>query len=137
MFTLALVRPCIVILPPLFINLILKWTAARQGGVNAKVHVALSYVIAMFCAQVAASSCSSYTLMLGRRLNIRVKALIIAEVFNKSLRRKDLAGKALLQCEKDPKVADSVASGKQGEESASAGKIQNLVGVDASRSQYT
>lgn len=75
----------------------------------------------------------SQALIIGRRLCIRVKALIISEVFTKSLRRKDLAGRALVQGEKDPKDAKT-APDAEDEGPASAGRIQNLVSVDASRS---
>lgn len=133
MLSWALVRPFTSVLPPVFINLILKWTAARQNGADAQVHVALLYVAGLFASQMASSLCMSQALIIGRRLCIRAKALIISEVFTKSLRRKDLAGKALVQGEKDPKDAET-APDAEDEGPASAGRIQNLVSVDASRS---
>lgn len=133
MLSWAFFTPWLSVLPPVFINLILNWTAARQHGDDAKVHVALLYVIGLFCAQMATSMFRSQALIIGRRLCIRAKALVIAEVFTKSLRRKDLAGKALVQGEKDPKDAETATTAQQ-EGSASAGRIQNLVSVDASRS---
>lgn len=135
MLSWAFVRPWMSVLPPVFINLILKWTAARQRGDEAKAHVALLYVAGLFASQMASSLCMSQALIIGRRLCIRAKALIIAEVFTKALRRKDLAGKALVQGEKDPK--DAEAKGEAEDEGpASAGRIQNLVSVDASRGKF-
>jgi len=136
MLSWAFIKPWVTVLPPVFINLLLNWTAARQRGEDAKPHVALLYVVGLFCAQMATSMCMSQALIIGRRLCIRAKALVIAEVFTKSLRRKDLAGKALVQGEKDPKDAEAAATGQQEAEGpASAGRIQNLVSVDASRSK--
>lgn len=131
----ASIKPWLTVLPPLFINLILTWTTQRQRGQDAKAHVAILYVAGLFCSQMANSLCMSQALIIGRRLCIRAKALVISEVFTKSLRRKDLAGKALVQGEKDPKDAEGTSKDTQdGEGPASAGKIQNLVSVDASRS---
>lgn len=137
MLSWAFVKPWVTVLPPIFINLILNWTAARQRGEDAKAHVALLYIAGLFCAQMATSLCMSQALIIGRRLCIRAKALVIAEVFTKSLRRKDLAGKALVQGEKDPKDASTSAAEQKAEAEgpASAGRIQNLVSVDASRSE--
>jgi hypothetical protein len=130
----GLMKPWVTVLPPLFIKLILQWTTARQRGEDVKAHAAMLYVVGLFCTQMATSLCMSQALIIGRRLCIRAKALVIAEVFTKSLRRKDLAGKALVQGEKDPKDAESPAD-KEGEGQASAGRIQNLVSVDAGRSK--
>lgn len=137
MLSWAFIKPWVTVLPPIFINLILNWTAARQRGEDAKAHVALLYIAGLFCAQMATSMCMSQALIIGRRLCIRAKALVIAEVFTKSLRRKDLAGKALGQGEKDLKDANASAAEQKAEAEgpASAGRIQNLVSVDASRSK--
>lgn len=134
MCTWTVLRSFLSILPPIFINLILNWATARQHGADVKVHVALLYVIGLFCAQVAARTLNSQAAVIGRRMCIRTKALVIVEVFTKSLRRKDLAGKALYGGERDPKSAKAATSGQEGDGRASAGRIQNLISVDASRS---
>ena len=66
------------------------------------------------------------SLFIGRRLCIRLRAIIIAEVFAKALRRQDLAGNVKkTKTDKDGKpIVDN-------ETSASEGKIANLVSVDA------
>ena len=120
------------ILPPIFIKLILEWATARGRGQEAKAHVALLYVASLFGSQMAASLCTSQALIIGRRLCIRARALIIAEVFTKTLRRKDLAGKALVGGETKPGDVDAAES-QDGDGPASAGRVQNLVSVDASR----
>lgn len=147
----ASIAPFMVVLPPIFIRLLLQWVTARERGQDAPVHVALLYVAGLFSAQMAAKLCMSQALIMGRRLCVRAKALIIAEVFTKTLRRKDLAGKALADDVEnkadDDSSKDKASKGKQRKgdakkraaeesskvENASAGKIQNLVSVDASR----
>ncbi len=66
------------------------------------------------------------TLVIGRRLCIRLRAIIIAEVFTKALRRQDIAGnvKKMKLDKAGKEVLDET-------ESASEGKIANLVSVDA------
>jgi ABC-type multidrug transport system fused ATPase/permease subunit len=130
----AFIKPFTVVLPPVFIRLLLTWTTKRSRGEDAPAHVALLYVAGMFLAQMASSLCMSQSLIIGRRLCVRAKALIIAEVFTKTLRRKDLAGKALVTGENKPEDANNKDAAKAEEEGpASAGRIQNLVSVDASR----
>lgn len=129
----AAVKPWINILQPIFIKLILTWATDRSRGKDVKAHVALLYVAGLFLSQVANSLAMSRALIIGRRLCIRAKALVIAEVFTKTMRRKDLAGKALVSGENEPSDAEEVNSPKESEEQASAGRVQNLVSVDASR----
>lgn len=134
MLTWAFIKPFLVVLLPLFVNLILQWTTARQHGADAKVHVALFYITGLFCAQMLTAMTNLQAVHIGRRLCTRAKALVIAEVFTKSLRRKDLAGKALVQREEDTTDAKAAANGQEEKGPASAGRIQNLVSVDASQS---
>lgn len=129
----AFVKPFAAVLPPVFIRLLLTWTTKRARGEDAPPHVALLYVAGLFSAQMASSLCMSQALIIGRRLCIRAKALIIAEVFTKTLRRQDLAGKALVSGENKPEDADKDKAQAEEGGSASAGRIQNLVSVDASR----
>ena len=75
------------------------------------------------CVGVVAMGQSLY---IGRRLCIRMRAVIISEVFAKALRRQDVAGsvkKAKLDQNGKPMVDDQSA--------ASEGKIANLVSIDA------
>lgn len=131
----AFLTPFLAVLPSLFINLLLNWTTARSKGVDAQAHVAVLYIAGMFCAQMAVSLTRSRSLIMGRRLCIRAKALVITEVFTKALRRKDLAGKALVEGAKGVQDAKAAEPGKEDEGPATAGRIQNLVSVDATRSK--
>lgn len=130
----AFIRPFTLVVIPLFIRLLLRWATDRTNGVPVQTHVALLYVAGLFCAQEAASISQGQALIIGRRLCVRAKALIVAEVFTKTLRRKDLAGQST-KSEKgatDSEAnADDVADADN--ETASAGRIQNLIAVDAVR----
>jgi ABC-type multidrug transport system fused ATPase/permease subunit len=65
------------------------------------------------------------SLLIGRRICIRLRSIVIAEVFLKALRRRDLSG--------DVKGGEKGLDGKDTSEGsgASDGKVNNLVAVDA------
>lgn len=89
----------------------------------------------MFWFQIISSLAASQALFVGRRICIRLRSLIIGEIFTKALRRKDGAGSSIKSDEKD---GEKVGEGK-GEitdeelEKASSGKIINLISVDTFR----
>ena len=66
------------------------------------------------------------SLFIGRRLCIRLRAIIIAEVFAKALRRQDTVGKA-----KKAATDNEGQAVVDNDTQASEGKISNLVSVDA------
>ena len=66
------------------------------------------------------------TLYIGRRLCIRLRAIIIAEVFTKALRRQDLAGVV-----SKAKISENGKKIQEEPQSAGEGRIANLVSVDA------
>jgi ABC-type multidrug transport system fused ATPase/permease subunit len=128
----AFVKPWLAVMPPLFIRLILQWATDRSAGREAKPSVALLFVAGLFLTQMATSLVSSQSLIIGRRLCIRSKAILTAEVFTKTLRRKDLAGAALQRPgEADKKEGQAKEDEEKGP--ATAGRIQNLVSVDTSK----
>lgn len=76
--------------------------------------------------QVISCTAMGQSLFIGRRLCIRLRAVIVAEVFAKALRRQDVAGNV--------KKSKTDKDGKQSpddQQAASEGKIANLVAVDA------
>jgi ABC-type multidrug transport system fused ATPase/permease subunit len=80
----------------------------------------------MAIGQVVGVVAMGQSLFIGRRLCIRLRAVIIAEVFAKALRRQDLAGHVKkTSTDKDGKVVID------NDTAASEGKIANLVSVDA------
>lgn len=104
-------------------------------------HLAVLYVVAMFIGQVVAAISHGYALWMGRRICVRLRSIIITEVFTKALRRSDSAkiakalDKKLGETAEEPaiKQAEDVDKAKkeENEEEATEGKILNLVSVDA------
>lgn len=106
-------------------------------GSEKPVHVAYLYVAMMAGGQVMGITAMGQCLFIGRRVCIRLRAIIIAEVFTKALRRRDVAGsvknsKPKLDADGKPIPSTEGAGEGEGDESgASDGKIANHVSVDA------
>ncbi|CED84845.1 Multidrug resistance-associated protein/mitoxantrone resistance protein, ABC superfamily [Phaffia rhodozyma] len=113
-------------------------------------HLAVLYVVAMFFGQVVSVTSQGYALWIGRRICVRLRSIIITEVFTKALRRSDSAKIAKIFDEKLDETTtepgsvntndvtdisgDENKDGKETEgqqEEASEGKIINLISVDA------
>ncbi|KAG8739619.1 hypothetical protein FRC10_005390 [Ceratobasidium sp. 414] len=67
--------------------------------------------------QLVKSQAALQHLYFGRRASVRIKAELVASIYEKALRRKDVLG--------------SVVSQKKGDEGADAGKIVSLIAADA------
>ncbi|GAA5924113.1 hypothetical protein JCM1841_004577 [Sporobolomyces salmonicolor] len=78
--------------PPLFLQGILSHLSKRQRGEEAPAHVAVMFAWFLFLTTVVGSLGSSQALFIGRRVCIRLRSIIVGEVFCKALRRKDQAG---------------------------------------------
>lgn len=106
-------------LPPTGLRLLLSFIKDRDTG--QPLHLAALYIGMMALGQSMGVVVYGQALMLGRRVAIRMRAIIIAEVFSKALRREDRSG--------------AVKTNKEGveeaPESSSDGKISNIVAVDA------
>ncbi|ODO06989.1 hypothetical protein I350_04354 [Cryptococcus amylolentus CBS 6273] len=115
---------CIVFeyLPPTGLRLLLEYVNSRAKEPQSP-SVAALYVAMMAIGQCFSAMAMGQCLLLGRRLCIRLRAIIVAEVFAKALRRKDVSGKTTKKDLSDGKEKD--------EGTASEGKINNLVSVDA------
>ncbi|WVQ79432.1 hypothetical protein IAT38_001530 [Cryptococcus sp. DSM 104549] len=110
-------------LPATGLRLLLKFVKHRTKS-SQPTEVAVLYVAMMVIGQCFSAITMGQALFLGRRLCNRLRAIVVAEVFAKALRRQDVSGKVKRAAGKDGKVPE-------GEESASEGKINNLVSVDA------
>ncbi|GAA5893134.1 hypothetical protein JCM6882_003894 [Rhodosporidiobolus microsporus] len=88
----SLIRVALNGVPPLMLKGILAHIAARNRGEPAPTHVAVLYAWALFVSTVVGSLGSSQSLFIGRRICIRLRSIIVGEVFTKALRRKDQAG---------------------------------------------
>ncbi|GAA5991641.1 hypothetical protein JCM10908_001069 [Rhodotorula pacifica] len=142
--------------PPVMLNQILSAIAARSRGEHIPNHVLLLYAWITFVATIVVSIGRSLSLFLGRRICIRLRSIIVGEVFTKALRRKDQAGhssidKATVEADSEGSVPQSAeiptvkVSDENGEsqvaskelsqleeelDKASSGKIMNLISSD-------
>ncbi|GAA5979907.1 hypothetical protein JCM11641_007582 [Rhodosporidiobolus odoratus] len=160
--TFSLIRVALNGVPPLMLKGILAHIAKRNRGEPAPAHVAVMYAWFLFVGTVVGSLGSSQSLFIGRRVCIRLRSIIVGEVFTKALRRKDQAGSSsstdtLAETEPtgeaetvaDDRAAPTVAVkiteqeevGQADElekiekelDKASSGKIMNLISVDTYR----
>ena len=96
----------------------------NESAVKQPKHVAFLYVGMMTAGQCLGVVTYGQALFIGRRLCIRLRAIIISEVFAKALRRQDLAG-TTKKLDKDGKPTTEEVT------AASEGKVANLVSYDA------
>ena len=120
-------------LAPNGLRLLLQYVNDRETS-ERPVHVAYLYVAMMAGGQVMGITAMGQCLFIGRRVCIRLRAIIIAEVFTKALRRRDVAGsvknsKKGIKVDVDGKPLPQEQG--EGETGASDGKIANHVSVDA------
>ncbi|AOA61209.1 Transporter of the ATP-binding cassette (ABC) family [Komagataella phaffii CBS 7435] len=118
--------------PSLLLKRILEYV--DNPGMTSR-NMAWLYVLTMFFIQISDSLVSGRSLYLGRRVCIRMKALIIGEVYAKALRRRMTSPEELIE-EVDPKdgkapIADQTS--KEESKSTELGGIINLMAVDASK----
>ncbi|KAI7902298.1 P-loop containing nucleoside triphosphate hydrolase protein [Cokeromyces recurvatus] len=90
------------------------------------IQVAYLYVIGMFTVGVVKLLCNNVQLWVGRRWNIRTLIMLDAEIFSKTLKRKDMSGKLV-------KSEEEESDTNKGEEKSfsNVGKITNLMSSDA------
>ncbi|BGO93853.1 hypothetical protein NBRC10512_004641 [Rhodotorula toruloides] len=141
---------------PLMLRGILAHIAKRERGEYAPFHVPILYAWGMFLGTILGGICSSQGLFIGRRICIRLRSIIVGEVFTKALRRKDQAGLSSAKPTEEADVSPTAdaapkptskatpASGSEADdldeeelgkelEKASSGKIINLISVDTYR----
>ncbi|KAJ9102556.1 hypothetical protein QFC21_002957 [Naganishia friedmannii] len=101
-------------------------------------HVAVFYVALMASGQILASISASQILNTGRRICIRMRSVIVAEIYCKALRRRNMSGKIAAAMPNPGAEADSglappmLEDAAEGEKTANVDiNITNLVGVDA------
>ncbi|PWN37140.1 uncharacterized protein FA14DRAFT_113198, partial [Meira miltonrushii] len=125
---------------PLAIKLILSYIAERSHGKHSTpLHMAVLYAVFLLIGGLIETVSASQGLFIGRRLCIRARAILIFEIVNKSLRRRDTGGGAAKE-DKDEKKDDGKAKGTDAEEKeddeskrTSDGEVTNLVAVDVFR----
>lgn len=127
-------------IPSLLLKNILDFIDDRDKG---SMNLAWFYVIGMFVSTVTVGISKNIGLILGRRICVRMKTIIISEVYNKALRRKiSKQSKKDTSGEKDDLINHAEVSPQEindkthtdGDEEAdigSLGQIINLMSVDA------
>jgi hypothetical protein len=76
----------------------------------------------MFIVSLSKLLCNSIQLYAGRRWNVRTICMLDAEIYEKTLKRKDMSGRV-----------DEQKDGPDEEAVSSTGKITNLMSLDADR----
>lgn len=122
--------------PTLLLRVILQYVQAPEDTPK---NVAWLFVVLLFVSATISAIGSGQALFIGRRICIRLRAVIIGEVYAKALRRKAAAGADRALGKKEKKKVDgkklSEANGKEDEgedegEQANVGAIINLMAVD-------
>ncbi|KAI8328920.1 hypothetical protein BC941DRAFT_444086 [Chlamydoabsidia padenii] len=86
------------------------------------IKTAYTYILGMFTVSLAKLLCNNIQLYAGRRWNVRTLCMLDAEIYEKTLKRKDMSGKV-----------DNQKDGEGNESVSSTGKITNLMSLDADR----
>lgn len=120
--------------PTLLLRVILQYV---QSPENTPKNVAWLFVVLLFVAPAISATGSGQALYTGRRICIRLRAVIIGEVYAKALRRKAAAGADRALGKKVKKVDGKIPTDtddKEDEdegEQANVGAIINLMAVDS------
>lgn len=93
--------------------------------------VAYLYVVLIFVAQVSRSLVQSQMFYMGRKINVGLMALLNAEIYAKTLTRRDMSG--LVDKNKKGVSAGKDKDEKKDNAPASAGKVVNLMSTDTVR----
>ncbi len=140
------------LVPPFFLQKILAFIAARDeqrrtGNYEGAepLHLGILYAFGMFVGQIFASISASRALFIGRRICIRLRAILITEIVTKTLRRKDIGSTgdkdddAKKDADDQEDADDSTAAAKKDAKDgkgdatpkrATDGQVVNLISVD-------
>jgi len=100
---------------PYYIQLLLRYIEKPDGPTE----IAYLYVFGILICDIVKSLTFGQNLYYGRRVDVRLRAMLSAEIYAKSLRRKDMTGI----------VTDSTKKGARSD----TGMITNLMAVDTNR----
>ncbi|KAF9979193.1 hypothetical protein BGZ73_004079 [Actinomortierella ambigua] len=110
---------------PYYLKLLLEYIEEPDGPKE----LAYMYVFAMLVSDVTRSLAFGQNLYYGRRVEVRLKAMLSAEIYAKSLRRKDMTG--IVTDENNN--TDTTTTSLKGGTKSDSGMITNLMAVDANR----
>ncbi|PWZ03754.1 hypothetical protein BCV70DRAFT_204462 [Testicularia cyperi] len=143
----ACLEATLTLVPPFFLQKVLAFIAQRgeqrrTGDYSGAepLHLGILWAFGMLVGQISASISSSQALFVGRRICIRLRAILITEIVTKTLRRKDTGSTGDKNDEKtDSEAANEAAQGveptKPASQSSSSkratdGQVVNLISVD-------
>lgn len=126
----AVIGGTISFIPTLLLKRILIYVENRD---SASSNLAWFYVFCMFLCRILVTTCQGQALFFGRRVCIRMKAIIISEVYAKALKRKLAHGSKQDDSEEQKSVEHSNVDGDEesARSSANLGAIINLMAIDA------
>lgn len=128
----AFIESIVSFIPTLLLKRILEYVEDRN---TAPANLAWFYVFCMFLCRVFVATCQGQALFFGRRVCIRMKAIIISEIYTKALKRRVSvkSGKQSTD-EVDPQKLNEeerIDGDEESSSSANLGAIINLMAVDA------
>lgn len=112
--------------PPIALRLILTYISHRSTSVT-PLHVALLFPLLLAGGQLVASIAASQALYTGRKICIQARAILIFEIINKALRRRDTGGAA------QEEEGQSPNESQEFKKRTSDGEVTNLVAIDVFR----
>lgn len=132
----ALMESIILFAPTLLLKKILEYVDNRASTSS---NLAWFYVFLMFASKMFSNICSGQALFFGRRVCIRLKSIIISEIYAKALRKKLSASEVKGSDddenepdEQDPQAENPKDADEEGiKTSRNIGGIINLMAVDA------
>ncbi|CCH62018.1 hypothetical protein TBLA_0G00710 [Henningerozyma blattae CBS 6284] len=127
----AFIDSLIAFFPTILLKKILQYIS--DPTVTTK-NVACCYIILMFISKCIVAVCEGQALFIGRRICIRMRSIIISEIYIKALRRQIITKTKKSTDEVDPEQLneDSKIDGdEESTASANVGAIINLIAVDA------
>lgn len=128
----AFIESIISFIPTLLLKRILEYVEDRD---SAPANLAWFYVFGMFLCRILVAVCQGQALFFGRRVCIRMKAIIISEIYTKALKRKISANSAKQSSDEvDPQKLneqEQINGDEESTTSANLGAIINLMAVDA------
>lgn len=122
-FIWAVLDSVIIFAPPFLMKSILEFV---EDTSRYPLNIAWLCVVGMLVTGVLANITSGQSLFIGRRICIRIRAILIGEIYSKALNRK-----ISLASEKKSDDKDNDANDKSVKDQANQGTIINLMSVDA------
>ena len=121
--------------PTILLRLLLEYL---EDPTKSSVSAAWLYVVLILLSGFLKATAEGQASWLGKKISIHLRAIIVSEIFSKSLRRKAItsSSKQTSSDDSDKRKAESgqVISAETGEEKeATTGKITNLMAVDSAK----